>query len=190
MQSLEFLIERLVRANIEFVVVGGFAAVAHGVSLLTQDIDICCRFIAANLLKLQEALSGLHPTHRMTPARVPFRITAKNCRGLKNLYLDTDFGQLDCLGEVLSIGDFDAVLRQSIEVRLRSGLCVLLSLDALIKAKKAMNRPRDIEVVKQLESIRKMKRPISNPGQIREQRASLRRKSQCGMTATKKKNHG
>ena len=190
MQSLESLIERLVRANVEFVVVGGFAAVAHGVSLLTQDIDICCRFTAANLLKLQEALSGLHPTHRMTPARLPFRVTAKNCRGLKNLYLDTDFGQLDCLSEVLAIGDFDAVLRQSVEVRLPFGPARLLSLDALIKAKKAMNRPRDIEAVKQLEAIRKTERSNSNPGQVRERRASRGRKTKRGMAATKKENRG
>ncbi|MGH7299842.1 MAG: hypothetical protein ACREKQ_06425 [Candidatus Rokuibacteriota bacterium] len=40
----------------EFVLIGGFAAVAHGVTLLTQDIDICCRFAAENLLRLQAAL--------------------------------------------------------------------------------------------------------------------------------------
>jgi len=38
-QNLESLLERLVRSNVEFIVVGGFAAFAHGVSLLTQDID-------------------------------------------------------------------------------------------------------------------------------------------------------
>ena len=40
-------------------VVGGFAAVAHGVTQLTQDIDICCRMTPDNLMRLQGALSDL-----------------------------------------------------------------------------------------------------------------------------------
>ena len=155
MRSLESLIERLVRARVAFVVVGGFAAVAHGVSLLTQDIDICCRFTPKNLLRLQDSISDLHPVHRMTPKRLPLTLTAKNCRGLKNLYLDTDYGQLDCLSEVMAIGDYDAVFLQSVDIRLPFGQASILALESLIKAKQAMNRPRDREAVKQLKAIRK-----------------------------------
>ena len=44
MPDFESLLNRLIQSNVEFVIVGGFAAVAHGVSLPTQDIDVCCRF--------------------------------------------------------------------------------------------------------------------------------------------------
>jgi hypothetical protein len=40
MPDLESLLERLVRNRVAFVVVGGFAAVAHGVSLLTERVSI------------------------------------------------------------------------------------------------------------------------------------------------------
>ncbi len=43
MQNLSELVRRLIVADVEFVLVGGFAAVAHGVTLVTRDVDICCR---------------------------------------------------------------------------------------------------------------------------------------------------
>lgn len=43
MQQLSELTRRLVEAKVEFVLIGGFAAVAHGVTLVTRDLDICWR---------------------------------------------------------------------------------------------------------------------------------------------------
>jgi hypothetical protein len=154
MAELESLLERLVRFRVAFVVVGGFAAVAHGVSLLTEDVDVCCRFTKANLLRLQAALADLHPVHRMTPARLPLALTPERCASLRNLYLDTDYGQLDCLGEVKAIGDYGQVSRRSVLVDLPFGPCRVLNIDALIRSKEAMDRPRDRAAVVQLRAIR------------------------------------
>jgi hypothetical protein len=145
MNDLESLLKRLVDHRVEFVIVGGYAAVAHGVSLVTRDVDVCCRFTPKNLLHLQEAIADLHPIHRMTPLKLPLQLTAKNCRGLKNLYLKTDLG---------AVGGFTTVLRQSIMVDLGFGQCRILDIDALIKAKEAMDRPRDRETVLQLRAIK------------------------------------
>ncbi|MBN1676657.1 MAG: nucleotidyltransferase [Kiritimatiellae bacterium] len=158
MPDLQGLLTRLIENEVDFVVVGGFAAVAHGGTLLTQDVDVCCDFSPDNLMRLQQAVADLHPVHRMTPARLPLELTPEKCRGLKNLYLDTDYGQLDCLGNVMGLGDFPDVKRGSIEVRLEAGACRILSIDDLIKAKEAMGRPRDKETVLQLRAIRE-KRP-------------------------------
>ena len=154
MTDLEALLKQLVDHHVEFVIVGGYAAVAHGVTLVTQDVDICCRFNARNLLRLKRAVGDLHPVHRLTPQRLPLKLTTKNCVGLKNLCLKTDLGVLDCLGEVLGIGDYDAAKKESVTIDLEFGPCRLLSLDALIKAKEAMDRPRDKEAVIQLKAIR------------------------------------
>jgi hypothetical protein len=152
--DLESLLHRVIQGEVEFVVVGGFAAVAHGVSLPTQDIDVCCRFTAENLLRLQEAIADLHPVHRMVPTRPVLSLTKETCAGLRNLYLDTDWGQLDCLGEVLGVGSYEDVAAQSIPLELAGGLCRVLSIDALIRAKEAMGRQRDREAVLQLRAIR------------------------------------
>ncbi len=154
MSNLEALLKRLVDQRVEFVIVGGYAVMAHGVPLLTQDVDIYCRFDAANLLHLQAAVADLHPVHRLTPQKLPLALTQESCAGLKNLYLRTDLGVIGCLGEVTGIGDFDAVLRESVPMQLDFGECRVLSLDALIRAKEAMNRPRDRQATLELRAIR------------------------------------
>ena len=47
MQNLSELSRRLIEAQVEFVLIGGFAAVAHGGTLVTRDVDICCQFSQA-----------------------------------------------------------------------------------------------------------------------------------------------
>lgn len=154
MSDLESLLARLVEHKFHFVLVGGYAAVAHGCTLLTQDVDVCCEMSFDNLARLAAALEGCHPVHRMTPTRLPLHITPEFCDGLQNLYLATTMGQLDCLGEIAGIGDFAAALGGSEEVELPFGLCRILTLDSLIAAKAATNRPRDRDARLQLESIR------------------------------------
>jgi hypothetical protein len=154
MPDLESLLLRLMNHDVEFVIAGGFAAAAHGCTLVTMDIDIACRMTTDNLQKLQQALHGLNPVHRMTPDRVPLDLKASDCEGLKNLYLDTNLGQLDCLSEIAGIGDFDAVKKMSEEIDLGSRKCAILTLDGIIQAKQAMDRPRDREALRQLKAIR------------------------------------
>lgn len=157
MQNLSELTRKLVEAQVEFVLIGGFAAVAHGATLVTRDVDICCRFSERNLNRLQKALSELHPAHRSRPD-LPLELTKEQCTRLKNLYLKTDLGVLDCLGEVLGIGDFESVLRQSVEVELPFGVCRILDIDGLIRAKEAMDRDHDRITVRQLREIKKRRR--------------------------------
>ncbi len=154
MTNLEGILERLIRSEVEFVIVGGYAAVAYGVSSVTQDVDVCCRFVPSNLIKLQNALADLHPVHRMTPKRIPLDLTPESCQNLKNLYLDTDLGQLDCLGYVNGIGDYDQVRDASITIDLSNGPCKILAIDALIQAKRAMGRAKDHQVILELEAIK------------------------------------
>ncbi len=154
MQNLSELTRRLVEAQAEFVLIGGFAAVAHGVTLVTRDLDICCRFSEANLRRIREALADLHPAHRSRPD-LPLELTLEQCASLKNLYLKTDLGIVDCLGEVLGIGDFETVLKHSVELELPFGSCRILRLDALIRAKEAMNRDHDRIAIRQLREIKK-----------------------------------
>lgn len=156
------LLERLVKAGVDFVVVGGFAGIAHGCTFVTQDIDICCDFDPENLLRLQKALSGLNPVNRMTPKRKKLELNETNTGQFKNLYLDTDIGQLDCIGFVAGIGDYSQVKQASEQVQMQNIEIHILGIDALIKAKQAMNRPRDKQAVLQLEAIKKLKKEKPN----------------------------
>jgi hypothetical protein len=72
--QLNRLIERLCDAGVDFVIVGGFAGVLHGSSLVTRDLGVCAVLSAENIAKLRAALGDLHPTHRLTPQRLGARI--------------------------------------------------------------------------------------------------------------------
>jgi hypothetical protein len=154
MQNLSELVRRLIAAEVEFVLVGGFAAVAHGVTLVTRDVDICCRPTEANWMRIQKAFADLRPVHRSRPD-LPLDLTPEQCATLKNLYVRTDLGVVDCLGEVLGLGDFDEVARHSTEVEVPAGKCRVLDLEALIRAKEAMGRDHDRITVMQLKEIQK-----------------------------------
>ncbi len=153
------LIERLSKEGVRFVLIGGFAGVAHGGTYVTQDIEICCDFSADNLLVLQKALKGLNPVHRMTPQRLKLKLTAENCAQFKNLYLDTDIGQLDCLSYVQGLGAYENIEPMSEIREISGGMRVrVLTVDSLIKAREAMNRPRDRRALLELEAIRKTRK--------------------------------
>jgi len=154
--DLTNLLKRLIHAGVEFVLVGGFAGVVYGCNYVTKDVDICFEFSTANLLALQKALSGLEPVHRMTPKRKKLHLTKDNCGDFKNLYLTTKIGQLDCLSYIDGIGDYEKVRKSSRIIQVGKIKMRALSLDALIKTKKKMNRPRDMDVVKELEAIKKL----------------------------------
>jgi hypothetical protein len=153
MQNLSELLRRLISSQVEFVLVGGFAAVAHGVTLVTRDVDICCRFGESNLMRIQSAFADLHPVHRSRPD-LPLQLSPEQCSMLKNLYLKTDLGVVDCLGEVLGIGNYEEVSKNSVEVELPYGKFRILHIDALIRAKEAMNRNHDKITVMLLKKIK------------------------------------
>lgn len=152
MSQLEALLQRLVKHDVEFVVVGASASMMHGVTLVVRTVEICCPFTLRNLRRLHDAIADLHPVDRYTC--VPFRVTRERRKGLEILTLETDLGALNCFISV----DHPGMRKRSVVMNLDFGKCRVLGLDTLIQAKRAMDRPRDRETVKQLEAIRAKKR--------------------------------
>lgn len=154
MEGLKDLVVHLHRGGVDFVIAGGFGVVTQGSSLVTRDVDVACRMDPDNLVKIFHVFRALHPVHRMTPQRLPFTLDQAEKGGLRNLYLSTDWGQLDCLGEIKGLGGYAECLAQSEEIDLDGSPVRVLTLDALITAKRAMGRPRDLHAVLELEAIR------------------------------------
>jgi hypothetical protein len=155
------LLELLLDHGVEFVVVGGVAAVLHGSTLLTRDLDICVPPGSESFLKIQAALVQLNPRVRSGPGLIPLSLDAAQAQRLRNLYISTDEGRLDCLGYVDGVGDFDAVLRESIKIELGRHSCRVLGIDGLIRAKEAIGRPRDQQSIKELKAIRERTEPTT-----------------------------
>ncbi len=151
--KLQKLLLRLVENKVDMVLVGGYAAIFHGSALMTQDVDIAISMEPQNLKKLFQALHDLHPRHRVGLNKRLFVEKDTNDPHWENLYLMTDWGQLDCLGNVKGVGDFAQVV-ESAEFVLFQGVQVpIISAPLLIAAKNAIGRPKDIHVVRELEAI-------------------------------------
>jgi predicted nucleotidyltransferase len=151
--ELNGLLQRLSEAGIEFVVVGGVAAVLHGSSMVTRDLDVCASLTSENLQKLRDVFRDLHPVHRIGPARHSFLEIPAPGASLNNLYLQTDLGALDLLDSIAGIGDFDEVRKSAVEVELFGRKVKVLALEPLIKAKETVGRPKDLLAAMELRAI-------------------------------------
>ena len=141
------------RRAVRFIVVGGAAAIAHGSARLTQDLDIVYERSPENLTRLTAALAQYSPYLRGAPPGLPFRWDAATlARGL-NFTLMTSLGDIDLLGEIAGGGSYADLRPDAIGLQLFGIRCLCLSLDQLLQAKRAAGRPKDLEVIAELEAI-------------------------------------
>ena len=131
MASTLELLRRLSTEKVEFVLVGGMAAIAHGSATVTEDVDLCIRFDLPTLTGVLRALAGTNPRERMNPLKPPVGEPARYV-GYRNLYLVTDDGVLDLLSEILAVGDYPAVVANAVEMDLGGFSCRVIGLEDLI----------------------------------------------------------
>jgi hypothetical protein len=159
-KTLIFLLDH----EIDFVVIGGVAMYAQGSAVLTRDLNICYNRARANVERMTEVLETIHPRLRGVPEGLPFRLDAETVLKGLNFTLITDYGNLDLLGEVAGIGDYQAARASSDEGELFGRRCLVLSVEALIRAKRAAGRPRDLAAIPELEALQELKRKLKDPG--------------------------
>jgi predicted nucleotidyltransferase len=156
MIQVEPTLRVLIQHQVEFVIVGGVAISAHGSSYLTYDLDVAYARTRDNLERLAAALTPYHPRPRDFPANLPFVWDARTLQHSTNFTLTTDLGNIDLLGEVTGLGDFEQVRAQSVVMTLFGMQCRVLSLDALIVAKRAAGRTKDLLALPELEALREV----------------------------------
>jgi hypothetical protein len=154
MGDLRKLLERLINARLDFVLVGAYAAIIHGATVVTRDVDVCFEFTPENLYRLRDAICDLRPVHRMTPQRLPLELTNDLVKKLRNLYLETDLGSIDCLSEIIAVGNYETVRDRSVTKRFSFGEIRVLDIDSLIATKSHLNRIQDKLVIPQLLAIK------------------------------------
>lgn len=154
MTDFERLLTALVTGGVEFIVIGGFAATAHGSAHVTVDLDVVYRRSDDNVTRLAGALKPLDPYLRGAPPGLPFEFDPDTIQRGLNFTLATAAGDLDVLGEAVGGGTYEALLPHS-EVRELYGLsCRFVDLETLIHLKRAAGRPKDLERIAELEALR------------------------------------
>jgi hypothetical protein len=147
------LLEALTQARVEFVVIGGFAATAHGSAHVTVDLDIVYGRASDNVGRLAEALRPFNPYLRGAPPGLPFQFDAETIKRGLNFTLVTTAGDLDVLGEAAGGGRYEALLPRT-QLQTVFGLeCRFVDLETLIHLKRAAGRPKDLERIAELEAL-------------------------------------
>lgn len=154
MTPLERMLATLDGGKVAYIVVGGVAARAHGSSRLTDDLDIVYARDAANLGRLVKALAPLKPYLRGAPPGLPFEWSAKTLAAGLNFTLTTTVGAIDLLGEIVGGGRYEDLAPHALTITLFKREVQLLDLPWLIRVKRAAGRPKDLEVVAELEALR------------------------------------
>ncbi|MES2177606.1 MAG: hypothetical protein V4550_07040 [Gemmatimonadota bacterium] len=153
MTQLEQLLRALNDAGVEYIVVGGVAARAHGSARLTDDLDISYARTPANLGRIIKALAPLSPYLRGAPPGLPFDWSVATLRAGLNFTLTTSSGSIDLLGEITGGGEYEALLPHTISIVLFGADVLLLDIPWLIHVKRAAGRPKDFEVIAELEAL-------------------------------------
>ena len=154
------LLRVLFDAEIEFIVIGGAAAIAHGSARLTQDLVILYRRTPNNLDRIVTALAPFRPYPRGAPPGLPFLWDRRTVEFGLNFTLHLSIGDIDVLGEIAG-GTFEKLLPQTLTLELYGVRCLCLDLQTLIYTKRAAGRPKDFEAIAELEALAEEKKRLS-----------------------------
>ena len=150
------LMGALTSRGVDFVLIGGFAAVIHGSPRLTQDLDITYADDGANLRALGDALQDLDARLRGVEEDVPFVPDERALRPIELLTLDTAAGPLDLILHPPGGPTYSALRRRAQRVDV-GGLAVLVaSIADLLAMKRAAGRAKDLADVEELEAIERL----------------------------------
>lgn len=153
MTNYSALLPLLVENKIDFIIVGGAAATAHGAARLTLDLDIVYRRNDLNLERIVKALEPFQPYLRGAPLGLPFEWSVQTLKKGLNFTLTTTLGALDLLGEIVGGGGYDDLKTETVKLQVAGVECMCLSLERLIEVKRAAGRPKDLEAIAELEQI-------------------------------------
>lgn len=149
----EEIVKRLAAEGVEYLIVGGVSAVLQGSTITTRDLDICYRRTPGNAKRLARALAPLKPRARGFPPDLPFIFDETTIINGCNFTLTIGDEDIDLLGEMSAIGNYDQIIDTAEEIDLDGIRVKLLSLEHLIATKTAANRPKDLAVLPELQRL-------------------------------------
>jgi hypothetical protein len=145
----------LLENGVEFVVIGGLAAAAHGSILPTYDIDIVPSSSSDNLQRLAAALRQLDARVRTDAVEggLPFDHDAESLAAARVWNLTTPHGDLDISFIPSGTTGYPDLVQGATEEPFFGVAVRIASLADIIRSKQAANRPKDQRVLPTLREI-------------------------------------
>ncbi len=152
------VLKALTAAHVEFILIGGLAAIVHGSARVTYDIDVLYNREEDNLGRLASSLAPFFPYPRGAPKGLPFEWSKNKLQHGCNFTLVTTLGDIDLLGLVPGNGTYETILPNSQPITLAGSTFPVVSLSDLIHLKTAAGRPKDLEALAELEILMRQKK--------------------------------
>lgn len=149
--------------QVKYIVIGGWAGAIHGLARSTVDVDFVYSRDPDTISRLTRALLPYRPYLRGAPPGLPFCWDESTIRMGLNFTLTTTLGDVDLLGEVAGGGSYEQLLPYSSEVEAFGVRCRCVTLERLIQLKRAAGRPKDLEVLAELQALLEERRKLEGP---------------------------
>ena len=158
--GLTTLLVELAASGVDFVLVGGLAAVAQGAPVTTFDVDIVHARAPENIDRLVAFLTRVNARYRGRPGGSPVPPSRSALEGLGHSLFMTDLGPLDVLGAIEGGRSFDDLLPDSVTLDLEGHRVRVLSLAAIVRIKRSSTHPKDQQALPVLEeALRQLNEP-------------------------------
>ena len=139
--NLGALLEGLLRAKVDFILVGGLAAVVQGAPITTIDVDIVHDRSLENIGKLLSYLSSIDAFHRRPDEKII--LPAKyDIMGDGHTLLSTCFGPLDVLSVIEEGKTYEQLIEHTVNIPFRGHTLKVLDLETMIQLKKILTSPQ------------------------------------------------
>ena len=137
----------LCRSDIQFIVVGGLAAVLNGAPIQTYDLDLVYSREPANVNRLLHFLRDIDAIFRIQPER-QLRPTESHLAAGGHINLLTRYGPVDLLATIGQNLTFSDLLPDSTEMAIADGVSVrVLNLETLISIKEHLASEKDVAML-------------------------------------------
>jgi hypothetical protein len=162
----ERILGALARHGVDYVLVGGLAALAHGSTIATADADVLPSTAPENLERLLDALEELEAMILVGERRLAmeagqvWEATELNTKGADAIvgaeawHFTTSAGPLDVVVSVTGVGAFDVVAARSEQRGVFDVRIQVAAIEDLIASKEATGRPKDEAILRELREIR------------------------------------
>ena len=155
--NLGAILEGLVRAGVDFILVGGLAAVVQGAPLTTMDVDIVHSQTPENIARLMAYLESIDAFHRRPDDKL-IKPQVGDISGKGHALLTTRLGPIDVLAVVEGGRAYGDLLGHTVEIEFRNHTIRVLNLEKLVQLKKNSTDPIDRQRLPVLEeTLRQLK---------------------------------
>ena len=161
--DLGAIIEGLVNADVDFILVGGLAAVIQGAPVTTLDVDIVHNQCDENISKLYTFLKSIHAIYRRPDDKIIKPIEEDFSR-MGHILLSTRLGPLDILAYIEGGKTYDDLSQHAIEIEFRSQKIRVLDIKILTELKRLSKSPEDKQRLAVLEET--LRQLAKTPGNL------------------------